>query len=475
MESGYKILSTISTPWDDLIPIVPENQTRFYLDIIRIYLGLYSGNLSMDVALRAVEQLKENPQYALTPIDPTLFPLNESIKSKIIENLNTLKKYNLYTTDSVKSAYSFAVLPQDAPLNQNDIDVLKAFILKPNESFVKISEKLGIASRTAARSLERMHNRRQIRFTCLTDLSAFGIKEYILFFRVKEGIDWIDIENSLTHYQFIKGILKTSMTDLGYFTFMIPDVPEYISVFKKSTNELANVIFDYMTLHEREIAGSHINLSLFDGIEWSKPENFESFFETSQSRQEKTVSKKYLINGGLKQNLIIEDLAIASHLATDFRQIPSKLSQILSIRGWHFDSKQVSSSIRRLLRNDVVLPCVVISGVNLSTAFVFEVVCNEKWRNKLMERIPLLPSSVTFTSDKGIIVWTSVPSYHQVDYYQLFRSLQTKSGIKSVQPIMTLQSRGSRQMYDFIKLWDKKSEGWSIDPNDLDLTQFIGY
>ena len=196
MESGYNILSTISTPWDDLIPVVPENQTQFYLDIIRIYLGLYSGNLSMDVALRAVEQLKENPQYALTPIDPTLFPLNDSIKSKIIENLNTLKKYNLYTTDSVKSAYSFAVLSQDAPLNQNDIDVLKAFILKPNESFVKISEKLGIASRTAARSLDRMYNRRQIRFTCLTDLSAFGINEYILFFRVKEGIEWADIENS---------------------------------------------------------------------------------------------------------------------------------------------------------------------------------------------------------------------------------------------------------------------------------------
>ncbi len=429
----------------------------------------------MEIALEVVEQLKKNPQYAITPIDPTLFPLNESIKTKIIENLNTLKKYNLYTTDSVKSAYSFAVLAQDAPLNQNDVAVLKSLIRKPNSSFVNISKNLGIAARTVARSLERMHNRRQIRVTCLTDLSAFDISEYILFFRTKEDIEWTDIENSLAHYQFLKSVLKTSMTDLGYFTFMIPNEPEYVSIFQRSVNEISNILFDYMTLHERRVVGSHINLSLFNGTVWSKPENIESFFEGSDLSLDSVTSIRYLENQGPRNNVVIEDLAIASHLATDFRQPPSKLSQILSIRGWQIEPKQVSTSIRRLLRNRVIDPCVVIGGVNLSTAFVFEIVCNDKWKTLIMKRSPLLPSSLTFLSDKGIIVWTNVPSYHQVDYYQLFRSLETKKGVSSVQPIMTLQRRGSRQMSDFIKLWDKNSEGWSISPDELDLTQFIGY
>ena len=61
------ISSTIQTPFDDMIPKVDEPSAQFYLDAMRIYLGLSSGTLSYEDALDAAEKLKNNPEYNRSP------------------------------------------------------------------------------------------------------------------------------------------------------------------------------------------------------------------------------------------------------------------------------------------------------------------------------------------------------------------------------------------------------------------------
>ena len=63
-------LSLVHTPYDDLFPSVQEPSAKFYLDAMRIYLGLYCGTLSIEDAQIAMETLKKNPEYKRFPTSP---------------------------------------------------------------------------------------------------------------------------------------------------------------------------------------------------------------------------------------------------------------------------------------------------------------------------------------------------------------------------------------------------------------------
>ena len=113
-------LSSVHTPYDELFPSVQEPSAKYYLDAMRIYLGLYSGTLSMEDAQIVMETLKKNPEYKRYPTSPIRLPLQESYKDKILDNLKTLTKFNLLTTDSIRSAYSFTFLMDIVPFNEQD-------------------------------------------------------------------------------------------------------------------------------------------------------------------------------------------------------------------------------------------------------------------------------------------------------------------------------------------------------------------
>ena len=191
------------TPFDDLIPKLEDPQAQFYLDAIRIYLGLCEGTVTMEIALKAVDILKDNPEYTAYPTNPTLISINQRYKTKMLENLRTLNKFNLYTKSSIKSAYNFAFLIEESPVSSTDISVLSVLTKDPTISLVDASNILNIAPRTIARSLDRLRERNHLRISCLIDFSAFNLQSVMLFFTVQEGIEWEQIERGFTQYPFI--------------------------------------------------------------------------------------------------------------------------------------------------------------------------------------------------------------------------------------------------------------------------------
>jgi hypothetical protein len=65
------------------------------------------------------------------------------------------------------------------------------------------------------------------------------------------------------------------------------------------------------------------------------------------------------------------------------------------------------------------------------------------------------------------------PGPHQVEYYQMFRSLEQNPGVEKVQPIMTIAQSGSRSMMDLTKNLTYESGIWSTRPEDVDLTDYL--
>ncbi|MFW9843002.1 MAG: winged helix-turn-helix transcriptional regulator, partial [Candidatus Thorarchaeota archaeon] len=222
------------TPFDDLIPKLEDPEAQFYLDAIRIYLGLCEGTVSMETALKAVEQLKDNPEYTAYPTNPTILSINQRYKMKMLENLRTLKKFNLFTKSSIKSAYNFAFLIEESPVSTTDLSVLSVLTKNPTISLVDAASILKIAPRTIARSLERLRDRNHLRISCLVDFSAFNLQSVMMFFTVQEGLDWDDIERGFSHFPYTKNILKTTMTDVGYVSFLLPNYEDTTKIFNKS-------------------------------------------------------------------------------------------------------------------------------------------------------------------------------------------------------------------------------------------------
>jgi DNA-binding Lrp family transcriptional regulator len=461
----------IETPYDDLFPTVDEPTVQFYLDAMRIYLGLCAGTVSMEEALKAVDLLKTNPEFVSYPTNPTVVPINEVFKNKVLENLKTLSKFNLLTKDSVRSAYTFAFLTEEAPITKTDFSVLKLLSINPTISLVKASEILQMAPRTVARSLDRIRQRHYVRFSAILDYTAFNIQSAMLFFTLQEDVDWNEVEQGFSEYSFTKSLLKTTMTDLGYVTFMIPNRERNLSTFHDSIRSVSRAYFDYSSLHYQTGSGAKSNISLFENGRWTLAKVVESPFEDIPQGVEEL--PLLLLCKGVQKDFSQDDLAVGSQLQLDVRAPPSKVSKSLSARGWSIDARRVSQVINKLYSRNLIHPYITVSGLGLSSNFCFEIVCDESWRDRILSTIVTFPYTMYYLSARGIIVWTSVPSYHQVEYYQVFRALQQMSGVEMVQPIMTISQRGSRSTIDLTRNWDYVDGVWSVKPEEVDLRHHL--
>jgi len=461
----------IETPYDDLFPEVAEPAVLFYLDAMRIYLGMCAGTVTMEEALKAVENLKANPEYVAYPTNPTLVPINETFKNKILENLKTLSKFNLLTKDSVRSAYTFAFLMEETPITKTDFDVLKLLAINPTISLIKGADALQMAPRTVARALERLRDRHFVRFSAILDYSAFNIQSAMLFFTLKEGINWAEVEQGFAEYRFTKTLLKTTMTELGYVSFMIPNLKRNLPMFHDSIRAISKTYFDYSSLHYQTGSGARLNLSLYEDGQWTLAKVIESPFEEEMQDIEKL--PVLVMCKGVQPEFGEVELAVGTQLQLDVRSPPSKISRNLSAYGWNIDPRRVAQVIHKLNNRSLILPYITISGLELSSNFCFEIVCNDAWRDRILSTIVTFPSTMYYLSARGMIVWTNVPASHQVEYYQVFRALQQMSGVEIVQPIMTISQRGSRSTIDLTKNWVYENGVWSVKPEDVDLRQYL--
>ena len=460
------------TPFDDLLPEVDEPTAQFYLDAMRIYLGLCEGTISMEVAIKAVDRLKENPEYTTFPINPTIVPINQQYKMKMIENLKTLNKFNLYTKSSIRSAYNFVFLIEDAPISDTDLSVLLALSKNPRITLVSASEILNLTPRTIARSLNRLHERNGLRVSIMEDSTAFNLQSLMLFFVVQEGIEWESVEQCLQQYPFTKSILKTTMTDLGYVTFLIPNYNKFEHSFKKNLKSMTKTIFSYSSLHVQTQFGSISNVGLFLNDTWELPKNLEYMLKTDRDIDSKNIPQ-LLSCSGVKPDFDKEDFIVTSQMKLDARALPGKISENLMMKGWPIDTRKVSSTQRKLQNHNLALPFILIALPKLSSNFCFEIICNDEWKPRILETIGKFPWVMYYLSDRGIIVWTITSGDHQVEYYQLFRALEQKPGVSSVQPIMTIAQQGSRSMLDLVRNHSLANGVWSVDEDDIDISKYM--
>lgn len=461
----------IETPYDDLFPETTEPSVQFYLDAMRIYLGICAGSITMEEALLAVDHLKVNPEYVAYPTNPTLVPIKEGFKNKVLENLKTLSKFNLLTKDAVRSAYTFAFLMEETPITKTDLDVLKVLEITPTISLVKASEILQMAPRTVARALERLRERHLMRYSAIIDYTAFNIQSAMLFFTLREDVDWTEVEQGFSEYGFTKSLLKTTMTDLGYVSFMIPNRERNLSMFHESVRSVSKTYFDYSSLHYQIGSGARSNLSLFEDGRWTLARVVDDPFEETAPDIDKL--PVILMCKGVQQEFGANELAVGSQLQLNVRAQPSKISSNLSAHGWDIDPRRVSQIIQKLNNRSLILPYAVVSGIGLSSNFCFEIVCNEAWRDRILSTIVTFPWTMYYLSARGIIVWTSVPATHQVEYYQVFRALQQMNGVDMVQPIMTISQGGSRSTIDLTRKWNYEYGVWNVKPEEVDLRQYL--
>ncbi|MHA1862352.1 MAG: hypothetical protein ACTSWA_01185 [Candidatus Thorarchaeota archaeon] len=462
------------TPFDDLIPKLEDPKAQFYLDAIRIYLGLCEGTISMEVALKAVDLLKDNPEYTAYPTNPTTIAVNQRYKLKMLENLKTLNKFNLFTKSSIKSAYNFAFLIEEAPISSTDLSVLSVLTKDPTISLVDASNILKVAPRTIARSLERLQERNHLRVSCLVDYSAFNLQSVMMFFTVQEGLDWELIERGFSQYPFTKSLLKTTMTDVGYVTFLFPNYEDNKQIFNSSIKRVTKTIFDYTSLHYQTHSGAVSNVDLFKNDKWNLPYHLEDMLKDDRELDINN-TPPILDCSGVIPELKIDDYIVSSQIQMDARAAPSKISESLSVKGLDFDSKEVSAITRKLQNRHLLLPYITFALPKLSSNFCFEVTCNDESKPRILETIGRFPWTMYYMSSRGIIVWTMTPGEHQVEYYQLFRALEHKSGVHSVNPIMTISLRGSKSMLDLTRKMTYLNGKWSVNPEDIEIDSYMEF
>jgi len=461
-------LTSFQTPYDDIFPDVQDESARFYLDVMRIYLGIVSKTLSLEDAQIVVEQLKKNPEYVRSPTDPTLMSLRDSFKQNILDNIRTITKFNLLTTDALRSACSFAFLSEIVPLNTQESEVLTYFSKQPMSSIKQAAQDLNLATRTISRALDRLKKEHRLRFSSLMNHSAFGLQTVLVFFTPRSDIDWPSVEDALYSYPLTKIMLKTTMVDLGYISIIMPTSGERLVQLDESIATLSKTVFNYTSVHHQTGIGTATNLSLFKNGEWSYPEELEPIIE-----DEHPVETNTLWNTGRISSFSEIDFLIGSEYKLDYRAAPRTVSRILEIKGYEISPKQITNSIKKFKKYNFHSPYISISGLGLDANFCFEIICNDYWKNRVVSILTHLPLVMYNVTSLGIIIWIQVPSTHQVDYYKFFRSFENYDGVTSVLPIMTIAQKGSRSVSDLARHWKFGKDGWMLLPEVPTLSDHV--
>ncbi|MFW9918082.1 MAG: winged helix-turn-helix transcriptional regulator [Candidatus Thorarchaeota archaeon] len=471
MESTLNILARIQTPFDDEIPKVEEPSARFYVDAMRIYLALSSGTISFDEGIEAAEALKKNPEYARSPTNPTQVPINQHYTNKILENLKILKKFNLFTRDSIRSAYSFVFISEEASINNIDFRVLQGIVETPRASISSLAINLGISPRTVSRSFERLKERHLLRNRAYLDNTPWGINTSLVFFTPRKDIDWPRVEEALMTFPYLKTILKTSVSDLGYLSFIVPGYKENYTSLHNSIKKLSKTIFDYVSIHTQDIVGADRNLSLYQNGIWKFPDAAKLLFENEDLPNPETTPRILTCSEDVSSFREI-DYKIALAVKQSSRASPSEIARNLLRKGIDVDPKQISTVVRKLYDRSIVLPYTVFA-LGLTSDFCFEIVCNEFWKQRIMSVLPLLPYTMSYFSPNGVIIWAASPGVQQVEYYQLFRLLEEHSGVKSVRSLMTINMKGSRVIDDFVESWRYTRNGYSVPSEEFNLSEYL--
>ncbi|MHA2157955.1 MAG: hypothetical protein ACXABE_03600 [Candidatus Thorarchaeota archaeon] len=166
-------------------------------------------------------------------------------------------------------------------------------------------------------------------------------------------------------------------------------------------------------------------------------------------------------------------LAIAAQIQSESRAGPSKISSNLRIRGVDVDARRVAKVDRTLRESNLLMSYVMFGGLGLSSNFCFEIICTDKWKQRILPLVAQFPWVMYYVSNRGIIVWTMTPGSHQVDYYQMFRALEQNQGVELVHPIMTIAQGGSKTVTDLTRGLTLESGKWSIRHDDVDLTMCL--
>jgi hypothetical protein len=178
---------------------------------------------------------------------------------------------------------------------------------------------------------------------------------------------------------------------------------------------------------------------------------------------------------GTKPELKLDDYIITSQIQLNVRAAPSKICAILSSKGYDYDTKIVSSVSRKLQNRNLLLPYLVFAIPGLSSNFCFEIICNESVKTRILETLGKFPWTIYYLSSRGIVVWTMTPGNHQVEYYQLFRALEEKPGVQSVNPIMTISYKGSKSMFDLTRNLDYENGKWLVEPEDVEMEPYFEF
>ncbi len=468
--SGMSI--QFETSYDNLFPSSDDPAIQFYIDMMRIYLGIYEGKINFEQALRAVEELKRNPEFVKFPTNPAVLPINEEFKNRIIDNLQSIQKYNLVTVDSIRSAYTFAFLMQTMNMNEVDVNVLRYLVDNPLAPNNKIAREFGLAAKTVARALKSLRERNRLRFTCLVDASTFGINWVVLFFSMRDEAEWPIIDTVLASFPFTKYVLKTAMSGIGYASFLIPGDKSNLSTFLSGIKRLTSSYFDYCSIHVQTAQGTGVNMSLYGAGAWKFPtilHDFANYLEIETNKR----MPMHIENQGVIRGLSVNDFYIASHLKINYRASSGEIQTALSIHDKTMTPVQISRSIRKLTKTGIVHPYIVFTNIGLTAHFAFEMVCNEKTRDMIIRALSYTPKSTYFVSDRGIVAWIQAPSEHQVEYYKLFRSLEQNQYVDSMQSIMTVTRSGSRSMIDLIAGWTFTKQGWTVSKDMLMITDYL--
>jgi hypothetical protein len=448
-----------------------DSTAEWLRDCLKIYFALCAGSMTTTQAREAYNIHAGHPAASVISYDPLLRSREKRRVSKLVHNIKILKRFDNVTGDHLQSAILDSNVSDYLGPTGRDYDLICYFFQYPMASHTEAAKYLGWHRSTVSAALARCYLRYSTKTYSFVDNGVFGLRSFMLVFRLAHGLDWRKIRDDLLEFPFISNLEWNKEHQFKYASFLIPGCSQNLRTFQESIERLGDTLFDYVSLHPSMSYGIFTNLSLLQDGLWMLPDGIRKGEAMDQDGVLRMSSSREC--GGSRIDMCLDDFRVSTVYRRDLRISSQEVSDRCRSKGWDIENKQAYYRSKKLLDRGILQPFYTWVSLGKTYTHFVEIKCSPKTKARILKILQGFPKTLFYESTQGLLLWVEVPSYHILDYYNFITSLSSIRGVDDVIHVIFDQFTTARDEAKITECLDYGKEGFSRSSYDVDLSEYV--
>jgi len=402
-------------------------------------------------------------------------PPSSYLVEALERRLGIILDYNICSIPRIEEILLYGLKREtQIPLTPQQLAVLKQLCEDPMLTTTELVQRLGMSRYTVNKVLRQLRNDFGLRTSYVINFGKLKLSTHSLVFRTKSLEASKELESWVrrSSLPFLKTLVFDANHREGHMAFTIPSQQRALQAFQRRADWISRTFMEQVHLHH--CLGILCN-ARFDDYDaqlgrWRIPEELLqpelNEYLTSHLEDPRYTRFQVEVTFGRPIPFTQVDFIIAHAQLKGAWSLAEKHT-LLKDLGFNLSPKTVWSRLQRLHRTGVITPYAYFSGALFQEFVCLSFLCEEEARKVLRVLASRLPFTITYITDRGIVIFLKSPQGWGDFLTRLTREAGQLPGVSDLMVIRQDRNVGSSLGMDLFERWNEKRQFWEFKDHEI--------